>query len=192
MKIIVSCHCDTVFRDPYCSFKQGILRGACDNFASILAVATILDDPMWLEPNIELQLTEDEEMYMDGAKSIVKKNNPKDTLIIVMDVTNAKIKGSMHFTIENFHEVRESEIRKSLKDFKGQYRLVPNGTESEAWIYAEHGFSVIELDIPVAGGLHSLDSTSKRIDQSVASKALLAMIYYFKDKEISAIRSEDN
>lgn len=187
MKIIVSCHCDTVFRYPYCSFREGILKGACDNFAGILTVASILDDLVWMESNIELQLTEDEEMYMDGAKCIVKKNNPKDTLIIVIDVT----KTNKHFTIENYREVKESEIRKALKEFKGQYKLIANGTESEAWIYGDNGFSVLELDIPVFGGLHSLDSTSKRTDQAIAAKALLALIYYFKDKEISAIRGNN-
>ncbi len=190
MKIIVSTHCDTVFRDPYCQFKQGILKGACDNFASILTVGRTMDDAIWNEPNVELVLTEDEEMYMDGAKCIATRNNPKDTLIIVQDVTK-KTGKKINFTIENVHEVKFSEIKKALKDFTKKYRIIQNGTESEAWLYAEKGFSVIELDVPVSGGLHSLDSISLADDQTVSAKALLALLYYFKDKEISAIRSED-
>jgi hypothetical protein len=149
-----------------------------------------MDDPVWLEPNIEVAITEDEEMYMDGAQYVAKQNNSKDTLIIVQDVTK-KIGKKINFTIENVHEVKFSEIKKALRDFPKQYRIVQNGTESEAWLYKEKGFSVIELDVPVSGGLHSLDSTSTAVDQSVTAKALLALIYYFKDKEISAIRSED-
>lgn len=190
MKIIISSHIDTVFKDPFCKFKQGILKGANDNFASILALGRIIDDPIWLEPTIEVAMTEDEELSMDGAKYVALQNNPKDTLIIVQDVTK-KTGKKINFTIENVHEVKFSEIKKALKDFTKKYRIVQNGTESEAWLYAEKGFSVIEIDVPVAGGLHSLDSISLSEDQAVSAKALLALLYYFKDKEISAIRSED-
>lgn len=189
MKIIISCHCDTCFNQPYGILKDGVFRGANDNFASVLALGRILDDPLFQDPNIEVQLTEDEEMYMDGAKTIAKRNNPKDTLIMVMDVTENARKAN--FTIENVHEIRMSEIKAALKTFKRSYRMVSNGTESEAWLYAEHGFSVLEVDIPVKGGLHSLDSTSRTEDQKIAAQAILALLYHFKDKDISAIRSDD-
>jgi hypothetical protein len=190
MKIIISCHCDTVFTQPYCKCRDGVLEGANDNFSSIMAISRTLDDPIWKGTEVELQLTEDEEMYMDGAKAIAKKNNPKDTLIIVMDVTDAKIRKG-NFTVENVHEIKISEIKKALVSFVKRYRIVKNGSESEAWLYAENGFSVLEIDIPVSGGLHSLNSKSKTEDHAVVSKAILALIYYFKDKDISAIRSDD-
>lgn len=190
MKIIISCHCDTVFTQPYCVCKEGIVEGANDNFSSIMAISRTLDDPVWKEPGIELQLTEDEEMYMDGAKAIARKNNPKDTLIIVMEVTERKVRKG-NFTIENVHEIKTSEIKKALVNFSKKYRLIKDGTESEAWLYAEQGFSVLEIDIPVSGGLHSLNSKSKIEDHAVVSKAVVALIYYFKDKDISAIRSDD-
>jgi len=189
MKIIISSHCDTVFRQPYCIYRCGIIEGANDNFASMMSIGRIMDDPIWKEANIELQFTEDEEMYMDGAKSIATKNNPKDTLIIVLDVTERT--GKHNFTIENLHEIKLSEIKTALTGLKGKYKVVSNGTESEAWLYAEHGFSVVEIDIPVKGGLHSLNSTSRVEDHKVASEAILALLYYFKDKDIAAIRSED-
>lgn len=190
MKIIISCHCDTVFSHPFCIFEKGILRGANDNFASILTVGRILDDSCWEDGNVILHLTEDEEMYQDGAKYIAKRNNPKDTLIIVQDITTIR-SHKINFTIENVKEVRLTEIRKALKNFTGQYKIVPNGTESEAWLYAEQGFSVIELDIPIFNGEHSLDSITHIKDHVVASNALLTLIRYFKDKDIASIRPED-
>jgi hypothetical protein len=117
MKIIVSCHCDTVFTQPYCIFKGGILEGANDNFSSIIALGTVLTNPIWLKDSVELQLTEDEEMYMDGAKSIAKKNNSKDTLIVVMDITEAKPGKKNLFTVENIHEIKISE------KFKEEFKL---------------------------------------------------------------------
>lgn len=190
MKIIISSHIDTVFNQPYAIFRQGILTGANDNFASTVALGRIMDDPVWESGNLEIQFTEDEEMYMDGAATIARRNNPKDTLIIVLDVTG--VAGKHSFTIENIHEVKTEEIKKALKNFKGKYKIIKDGTESEAWLYAEKGFSVIEVDIPVRGGIHSLNSTSKVVDHRAVADAVLALIYYFKDKDISAIRSEDD
>jgi hypothetical protein len=181
----VSCHCDTVFTQPYAILTDGIFEGANDNFASMMAIGSVIG-----ELNAaEVQLTEDEEMYMDGAKTIAKKNNPKDTLIIVMDITEAKPGSSNLFTIENVHELKISEIRKALKGHK--YRIVKNGTESEAWLYAEHGFSVLEIDIPLKGGCHNLQSQSKVESILAVGKALVALIKYFKDKDISAVREDE-
>jgi len=187
MKIVISCHVDTVFSQPYGILRNGIFEGANDNFASILALGRIIDDPIFMDPLIELQLTEDEEMYMDGARTIAERNNPKDTLIIVMDVTDVGARYS--FTIENVKEIRKAEIKKALKSFGKRYKIVDEGTESEAWLYAKQGFSVLEVDIPVKGGLHSLSSTSTVENQKAAAEAVLALLVYFKDKDISAIRS---
>jgi len=182
MKIIISCHCDTVFTQPFAIFKDGIFQGATDNFASIMAIGSVLGE---LGP-AELQLTEDEEMYMDGAKSIAKKNNPKDTLIIVMDVTEVSPGRQGLFTIENVHELKPSEIRQALKGHK--YRIIKDGTESEAWLYAEKDFSVLEIDIPVRGGCHNLRSKATIQSILAVGKALVSLVDYFKDKDIAAIR----
>lgn len=189
MKIIVSCHCDTVFTHPYLSFKEGIIEGANDNFASIMAVSSVMGDPIWREPHIEVQLTEDEEMYMDGAKNIATKNNPKDTLLIVMEVTEASPGRSGLFTIENLHEIKPAEIKKALKGHN--YRILKEGTESEAWLYAEKDFSVFEICVPVKGGCHNLQSKAKVESIIAVGQALVSLVSYFKDKEISAIRPED-
>jgi hypothetical protein len=182
MKIIVSCHCDTVFTQPYAIFRDGILEGANDNFASMMAIGSVLGE---LGP-AELQLTEDEEMYMDGAKTIAKNNNPKDTLLIVMDVTEASPGRQGLFTIENVHELKLSEIRAALKGHK--YKIVKDGTESEAWLYAEKDFSVLEIDVPVKGGCHNLNSKATIQSILAVGRALIALIEYFKDKDIAAVR----
>jgi hypothetical protein len=185
MKIIVSCHCDTVFTQPYAIFKDGIFEGACDNFASIMAVGSVLGELS----GAEVQLTEDEEMYMDGAKAIAKNNNPKDTLLIVMDVTEASPGRQGLFTIENVHELKLSEIRKALKNHK--YKIIKDGTESEAWLYAERDFSVLEIDVPIRGGVHNLQSKANIQSILAVGRALVALIEYFKDKDISGVRDEN-
>jgi len=189
MKIIVSSHIDTIYKDPYCIFRNGILTGANDNFASMLALGTVLLNPIWMKDNIEVQFTEDEELGMDGARSIVKKNNPKDTLIIVMEVTEAKCVKNRLFTVENIHEIKVSEIKKALQ--RHPYRIVMAGTESESWLYAEHGFSVLEVCIPVIGGIHNLQGKSNIKNIEAVGKAIIALIEYFTDKDIASIRSED-
>lgn len=181
MKIIVSCHCDTVWTQPYAILRDGIMEGANDNFASMLALGSVLGE---LGP-AEVQLTEDEEMYMDGARNIAEKNNPKDTLIIVMDVTEALPGKDKLFTIENVHEIKTSEIRQALKGHK--FRIVKNGTESEAWLYAKKDFSVLEIDVPVKGGVHNLQSKASVQGILAVGKAIIALIQYFKDKEVNSL-----
>lgn len=185
MKIIISTHCDTVFLQPYAIIEKGIMRGANDNFSSILALGSVLGQ---LEP-AEIQLTEDEEMSMEGARVIAERNNPKDTLIIVMDVTEAKPGKGKLFTVENVHELKLSEIRQALKGHG--FRIVKDGTESEAWLYAKKDFSVLEIDVPVVGGNHNLEGKASVESILAVGRALVALVQYFKDKDISAVRSED-
>lgn len=181
----MSLNCDTIYNQPYAIFKNRIFEGATDNFASIMAIGSVIGEL----GEAELQLTEDEEMYQDGAQAIAKRNNPKDTLIIVMDVTEASPGRQGLFTIENVHEIRLSEIRKALKGHK--YRIVQDGTESEAWLYAEKDFSVVEIDVPVKGGCHNLKSKASLESILAVGRGIVALVDYFKDKEISAIRPTD-
>ena len=182
MKIVISTHCDTVWKDPYLKIVDGMVIGACDNFASILAVGHVIQTP-----DIIIELTEDEEMSMEGARVVSERNSPEDTLIIVQDVTE-KRKGrnkKLNFTIENVNNVQLKHIRKALKGFK--YKVVSDGTESEAWLYKKAGFSCLEIDVPVTGGTHSLGSRAKVVDIIAVSDALKALIEYFKDKSIEEI-----
>jgi hypothetical protein len=182
MKIIISCHCDTVFRIPHLRWRDGVLRGALDNFGSILACALIIQS---MGPEIIIEFTEDEELTMDGARSLAKSYSNQDTLFIVMDVT-AGARGS-HFTIENTHRVRMKDIKKALSPLKGKYRFVNNGTESEAWLYKDMGFAVIEVDLPVKGGLHSLDGYADFENVKLVAQAVELLVRYFKDKTITEI-----
>lgn len=179
MKIIVSCHCDTVFRIPHLRWRDGILRGALDNFGPMLAAALIIQS---MGSDVVIEFTEDEELTMDGARSLAKSCNNQDTLFIVMDVTDSA-RGNP-FTIENFHRIKITEIRRALKPLRGKYRLVPKGTESEAWLYRDMGFAVIEVDLPVKGGLHSLDSYANFENVKTMAQAVELLVRYFKDKTL--------
>jgi len=179
MNTILSCHIDTVFRDAYAKVVDGWLIGACDNVASILAAAQIIN-----RPGLYLEFTEDEELHMEGARAIAKKNNPENTFIIVQDVTiRGKSWNKINFTIENWFGIQDKHIRSALKGFN--YKMILDGSESEAWLYKEMGFACLEIDVPVMGGLHSLDSKARIEDILMVGRALNQLIDYLSDKERS-------
>lgn len=172
--MILSVHLDSVFKDPFAVTRDGNLRGSCDNLAGILAAAQLIDeDGIWIE------WTNDEEMHMDGARYVARNNNPKDTLMLVVDVTK-KTRSKVSFTVENISGIKLSHIRKALSPFKGKYKILEHGAESEAWLYKEFGFCVLEVCVPVAGGLHSLDNIAGVKDIVTASKAIQALVTYFQ------------
>lgn len=182
MNIIVSSHIDTVFRCPFLRWKDGVLRGALDNFGSMLATSLLMNS---MGSDVVVEWTEDEEITMDGARQLARKHNNKDTLFIVLDVT-AQAKGHQ-FTIENVHRVKIKEIRKALLPLRNQYRILPLGTESEAWLYKDMGYATIEVDLPVRGGLHSLDGQTDFEKVKTQAQAVEFLVRYFKDKTLAEI-----
>jgi len=176
LKIVISTHLDTVFRDPFAKIIDGNLIGSCDNLASILAIAQIIG-----EPGLNVEFTEDEEMHMDGAKYVAKKHNTEDTFIIVQDVTNRSQRwNKINFTIENFFGIDVKHIKKALKGFK--YITKVQGMESEAWLYKNLGFACLEIDVPVSGGLHSLDGRSRIEDILKVGEAVKCLVGYISGK----------
>lgn len=178
MKIVIFAHFDTVYQDPFGRISGSILTGACDNIAGILAVAQLLEE------DVSIEFTEEEEMHMDGARYVARKNDPVDAFIIVVDVTDRKKTWKkIGFTVENWHGITEKHIKRALKEFNGHYKRTKEGTESEAWLYKELGFACLEIDVPVSGGLHSLDSKARIEDILQASKAIKAIADYVRDKD---------
>jgi hypothetical protein len=177
MNCIISCHLDSVFNPDvaFMSYTNGKLTGA------LLACALIIKEL----PDVQIEFNEAEETTMDGARQTARKNDNKTTLFIVMDVTDAA--GGKTFTVENIHRVKSSEIRKALENFKGKYKIIPNGTESEAWVYKDQGFCTLEVDIPVRGGIHSLGSTTSFENVKIVSEAIIALVKYFKEKTLAEI-----
>lgn len=176
MNVVISCHFDTVFRDPYARVINGTLIGACDNIAGVLAVAQLIG-----EPNLEVEFTEDEEMHMDGARYVAKKHSADDTFLLVIDVTNrGRNWNKTHFTVENWFGIRTALLRKALKPFAGKYKMTEHGAESEAWLYRAQGFACAEIDVPVAGGLHSLEGKARVEDILVASQAIKTLAEYIR------------
>lgn len=182
MKVIVSCHIDSVFRQPFLRWRDGILKGALDNLGSVLATGLLLQS---MGKEVIIEWTEDEELTMDGARSLAKINDNQSTLFIVMDVT-AQARGAQ-FTIENIHRIKLKEIKEALLPLKGKYKVVPNGTESEAWLYKDMGFPVIEVDFPVKGGLHSLDGTAKPEDIKIMAEAVELLVRHFQPKTLTEV-----
>ena len=183
MRIVISAHLDSVFLDPFAAIINDILGGACDNLAGILACAQIIG-----EEDVNIQFTHDEERHMDGCRYVAKDYSPEDTFMIVVDVTERKKNWKkVNFTVENWHGITDKHVKKALKEFNGHYKLNKNGGESEAWLYRELGFACLEIDIPVSGGLHSLNGKARIEDILIASKAIKVVKDYVKDKERNAI-----
>jgi hypothetical protein len=187
VNIIVSAHLDTVFTTPFAEWKDGIFRGACDNFAGVLAMGYLVHEA----PDLHIEFTESEETTMDGARQLAKIYKPEDTLFIVIDVTDrSRHWKSINFTIENFHRIQPKYIRAALKPLQGKYKLRPTGTESEAWLYRDKGFCTLEVDVPVTGGLHNLQGVARGEDMWSVAEATKLLAEYLAPKNIREIEGE--
>lgn len=176
MKIIISAHLDTIYKDPMGTIEGGIFIGPCDNICSILAIGRILG-----EVEAKIELTNDEEAHMDGARYVARENDPRETLVIVLDVTE-QFKRKVNFTVENICSIKMNHVKKALKGFRGKYKVNLKGEESEAWLYRDMGFCVIEIDIPVSGGIHNLKAKANIEDIKIVAEVIKALVNYFKDK----------
>jgi hypothetical protein len=188
MNIIVSCHIDTVFVDPHAHWKDGIFRGACDNWAGCFAMAILMHN----SPGIRIEFNEDEERGMDGARCLAKVASQTDDLFIVIDVCDRSKHWSkgINFTIENVHRIQLRHIRAALKPLAKQYRLRPQGEESEAWLYKDRGFACVEVCVPVNAGIHNLEGWTRGEDMWAVADAVKLLAEYFAPKNIREIEGE--
>lgn len=178
INVIVSCHIDTIFRDPFATTRDGYLNGTCDNLAGILACAQLIG-----REGIFIEWTNDEEGRMDGARYVAKDHSADDTFIIVADVTERKKNwDKIHFTAENWFGIQPKHIKKALQPLSGHYRMTERGLESEAWLYKDLGFATLEIDIPVSGGIHNLKNKARLIDIQKSAEAIDLIRMYLLDK----------
>ena len=186
MHVIISAHLDTIFKDPMSDVKNGIQHGTCDNLSGILAVAQLIK-----YENIHIEFTNDEESNMGGAKWISDHFSPEENFIIVVDVTDRSSKWKkVSFTVENYNKIEAKFIKSLLKEFSGRYILREWGQESEAWLYKEKGYSCLEIDVPVSGGLHNLHNRARVSDILTASEAIKKLVDGIEAKEREEIWKE--
>jgi len=179
MYVIISCHLDTIFNSPMADVKNGIQTGVCDNLSGVLCCSQLIG----LE-GIHIEFTNGEETNMEGARWVADRYSPDDTFLIVVDVTEKAPRWkSTQFTVENINGIDLKHIKKALKGFQGKYKVKETGAESEAWLYKKEGFSCLEIDIVVTGGLHNLHNRAQVSDILIASEAVKAITDYVKDKE---------
>ena len=187
MNIIISCHLDSVFTTPFADWQDGVFRGACDNFAGVLAMGYLVHEM----PDLHLEFTESEETTMDGARQLARIYKPDETLFIVIDVTEKSRKWkSINFTVENYHRIQEKHIKSALKSLKGKYKLKPVGTESEAWLFRDKGFPTLEVDVPVIGGLHNLQGVARGEDMWAVAEAVKLLAEYLAPRNIRELEGE--
>jgi putative aminopeptidase FrvX len=159
--------------------KNGIHTGCCDNLSGVLCVAQIIS-----YPEVHIEFTNGEETNLEGAKWVANHYSPDNTFLIVVDVTEKAPRWkTTQFTVENIHGIDLKHIKKALKRFQGKYKIKEIGAESEAWLYKKEGFSCMEIDIVVTGGLHNLHNRAQVSDILVASEAIKSIVEYVKDKE---------
>jgi putative aminopeptidase FrvX len=159
--------------------KNGIQTGVCDNLSGVLCCSQLIG-----LDKIHIEFTNGEETNMEGARWVADRYSTDDTFLIVVDVTEKAPRWkSTQFTIENINGIDLKHIKKALKNFQGKYKVKETGAESEAWLYKKEGFSCIEIDIVVTGGLHNLHNRAQVVDILVASEAIKAIVEYVKDKE---------
>lgn len=179
MKVIISCHLDTIFLDPLSTFKNGMLYGTCDNLAGILATAQLIG-----KEGIFIEYTNCEESTMGGARNVAKENSADNVFMLVVDVTErGKNWDKLYFTVENYAGIQLKHIKKALHPLNGHYKIIERGTESEAWLYRDLGFACLEIDVPVSGGLHNLKNKARLIDILKASEAIGLVCDYLRDKD---------
>ena len=179
MNVIISCHIDSIFKDPMATCKDGYLFGACDNLAGMIACAQLIN-----KEGMKIEWTNDEEMHMDGARYVAKENSADDVFMIVVDVTErGKNWDKIYFTVENYAGIQLKHIKKALKSMNGHYKILERGAESEAWLYRDLGFACLEIDVPVSGGLHNLKNKARLVDILKASEAIGLVCDYLKDKD---------
>jgi hypothetical protein len=183
MNTIISCHLDSVFLSPMADVKNGVHTGCCDNLSGVLCCAQLIN-----HPDIHIEYTNGEETDMEGAKWVADHYSSADNFIVVIDCTEKATRWkSIKFTVENPANVDLKHIKNALRNFRGKYKLKELGVESEAYLYKKEGFSCVEIDIPVTGGLHNLHNRAHVEDIITASEAVKSIVDYMKNKERSEI-----
>ena len=179
MQVIISCHFDTIFLDPFSTLKNGMLYGTCDNLAGILATAQLIG-----REGMFIEYTNCEESTMGGARNVARDHSADDTFMLVVDVTErGKNWDKLYFTVENYAGIQLKHIKKALHPLNGHYKIIERGTESESWLYRDLGFACLEIDVPVSGGLHNLKNKARLVDILKASEAIGLICDYLKDKD---------
>lgn len=183
MNTIISCHLDSVFVSPMADVKNNVHTGCCDNLSGVLCCAQLIK-----YEGIHIEFTNGEETNLEGAKWVANHYSVDNNFIIVIDATEKAPRWrSIKFTVENPAFVDLRHIRNALRSFRGKYKIKELGTESEAYLYKREGFSCIEIDIPVTGGLHNLHNRAQVDDILIASEAIKALVDYMRDRERSQI-----
>jgi hypothetical protein len=86
------------------------------------------------------------------------------------------------FTVENVYGIKEYHIKRALLPLKGKY-LIRRGAESEAWMFKDMGFACAEIDVPVIGGMHNLESRARVEDMVIAGHAVKLLTEYIVKRE---------
>ena len=123
MNVIVSCHFDTIFLDPFSTLKNGMLYGTCDNLAGILATAQLIG-----KEGMFIEYTNCEESTMGGARNFARDHSADDTFMFVVDVTErGKNWDKLYFTVENYAGIQLKHIKKALHPLNVHYKIIEKG-----------------------------------------------------------------
>src|SRR5271157_813541 len=119
MHTIISCHLDSVFVSPMADVKNGVHTGCCDNLSGVLCCSQLIR-----YDNIHIEFTNGEETNLEGAKWVANHYSADNTFIVVVDATEKAPRWkSTQFTVENINGIDLKHLKKSLKSFRGKYKI---------------------------------------------------------------------
>ncbi|MDO8503522.1 MAG: hypothetical protein Q7S60_02425 [bacterium] len=162
MKIIISAHFDVARPVMSILMDKQKISGLIDNLAGLFAAYEA-----GRKTGVPVYFTNFEEMGYEGAKSVAKGLDKKDTLVIVVD-TCTDVKGKAAY-IGNAYHLKTGGLK---KEFKGKILFKDGLFEEdmdETYVYGgKAGLKTFFFGIPISGEYHDTDNevALKTVDRS--------------------------
>ncbi len=176
MKILLSAHMDLA--RPVMSIKMDDknLLGLVDNFAGVFASYQASR-----KTGVPVEYTNFEELEFDGAEAVAKALD-KDTLVIVVDTTTETTEGKEGY-IGNLYGINTEELKAKFGDRIRIREDYFEATEDETIIYGKKfGFKTFYYGITIRPKYHDPDNSITLEDIDKASRVLVDLITWYKDK----------
>jgi len=162
--------------------RRGDFCGHLDNFVGVHAVMRAYFSGEMDQENVAIELTYGEETGMAGAREVLARLSPADTVIVV-DVTGAPTAADI--TIEKcVNKEMQSFLREALRGIRYDlYEGCPDPVASadETDVYREKVSRVCFLGIPCTGGDYNAgEVTARKASVEAASRALIRIARHFR------------
>jgi len=151
-KIVVTAHCDVVWKAASIRVADGKYSGNLDNLVALSAMVSALPD---LDPRIVFYSTTDEEDGMGGAKHVMKTEGR--AIYVAIDATDAAVDSDV--SVEWMQNLNEKELRKALAQIKGARIGFGKSDFDETHVYGKK-HPTFSICLPIRGEMHGESSVS--------------------------------